>query len=103
MTAKRKDNGDLEVIHLGKYTFTFRTAMILLLVSLTPIGNRVWLVLGLDNATLGDTKLMSKFEAVDQRVDKLEKQLSEIQADVGMVNRKVTGFLIDFDKYKKQP
>lgn len=103
MTAKRKDNGDLEVIQLGRYTVTYRTALMLVALSLTPIGNKLWVAVGLDTvATLNASNVEKKVEVVEKRLDRVEAKVDDVHDDLQKMSVKFTGFVVDFDKYKKE-
>lgn len=98
MTAKRNDSGDLEVIKLGGQTYTYRTALLVLVLSITPLGDPLWRLLGLNLPTAK----ASDNTSIERRVDRLEGKVDDIHKELAVVGHKLTGFIIDFDRYKTQ-
>lgn len=104
MTARRNDNGDLEVIKIGGQTYTYRAILIVLLLSLTPLGSGIWAMMGMSapNGTGPASSLEKRITTVETKVDAVEKKVDGIHGDLTDIKFKLTGFLIDFDKYRKE-
>lgn len=104
MTARRNDNGDLEVIKIGGNTYTYRAILILILLSLTPVGNGIWSLMGMSapNGTGPNSNVEKRLTTVETKVDAVEEKVEDIRSDVAEIKYRFTGFLVDFDKYRKE-
>jgi cell division protein FtsB len=76
MTAKRNENGELEVIKVGNMTFTYRTALLILILSATPMGEGILDKLGI---VKGNVKATEQLEA---KIDKIKQQVKDLDSDV---------------------
>jgi hypothetical protein len=97
MTAKRNDNGDLEVVKVGGMTFSYRTALLLLVASSTPFAEPVLRSVGLKAPpTVPSEKLLE----MDKKIDDIHMDVAKIDESVKKVEFRVSGFQVDFDKYR---
>ncbi len=93
MAPKRKPQeeekpGGIPINIGGKtVTITFRTALFLLVVSLTPLGEPVWRMLGVPKA---DDRVMASIERVEKRQIDMEAQLN---TRMNALDARVTGFI----------
>ena len=104
MTAKRTDNGDLEVVKVGGMTFSYRMILLLMVASATPLGEPVLKALGV---TKPETRLENRFLVVESKMDevhvnldKLNKTARVVEDKLTQVDFRLTGFQVDFEKYK---
>ncbi len=105
MTAKRTDNGELEVVKVGNMTFSYRMILLLMVASATPLGEPVLKALGV---TKPETRLENRFIVVEQKmeavhadVEKLNKTARVVEDKLSQVDFRLTGFQVDFEKYKQ--
>lgn len=122
MVAKRKrvinDDGDAEdvlEVREGKRIWTFRTSLLVLVLSATPFGQQVLKNFGIHSPAGQEVNDVQKV------VDSIRKDIADVKADVAGVKNQVgslkeevgavaqqanrlavefTGFRVDFDKYK---
>lgn len=85
MTAKRNEDGELEVIKVGNMTFTYRTALLVLILSATPMGEGILDKLGVVKAS---TKATEQLEA---KIDKIKDQVKDLDSDI----HSITASLLD--------
>lgn len=86
MTARRQDNGDLEVIKMGGMTFTYRTALLLLLASVTPAGDMVWERLGFSRKVKPDEVVIAE---IQQQSKKIQIKIADINEDMADLRREI--------------
>lgn len=104
MTAKRKDDGELEVVNIGGRTVTYRTALLLLVALATPAGDRIWTAIGISTPTSPAqiAHIESRLADTEKKVESVGKKVDAISSDLTLVSTRLTGFLVDFDRYKKE-
>lgn len=110
MTARRKDNGDLEEVNWGGKTITYRTILFAAIISATPLGEPFWKVLGLPSApTANAVEIERRVSVVERKVDTVEQKVQSVERkvdmaliDINLVSSKLTGFIVDFEKYRKE-
>jgi hypothetical protein len=92
MTAKRKDNGDLEIIKMGGLTFTYRTALLLLLASVTPAGDMVWDRLGFLRKVKPDEVMVAQIQReshqIQNKIASLESDLEDLREEFKNIKHK---------------
>lgn len=108
---KRTAEGAEEIeIPWSKGTLTFRSLLMLLVVSATPMGQQMLKNLGIyAPMTENVGQLHKDVEGMRTDVTGLKADILGIKADMKamgdknqILEMKVTGFLVDFDKYRKQ-
>jgi hypothetical protein len=111
------DDGGFVEVHQGKGTYTFRTSLLILVLSATPFGQQFLKGFGIHSPA------GQEVNDVQRVVDSIRKDIAEVKADVAGVKNDVsvlksevsevtrqnnrlasefTGFRVDFDKYKKE-
>lgn len=118
MTIKRKSTGDLEEVKPSFTTSGFRWALIVLVVSMHPVGRALLAQMGFvlpDQA--GEKRLQEEVQLVKADIAEARKEISGVKSDVGAVKADVaavksdvqgfsirlSGFQLDMDRFKKQP
>lgn len=103
MTARRKDSGDLEVVNLGLSTQTFR---LFLLVAVITNHQGLLNILGIGHLFRPDVAAVSKVEAkldqLNSNVSVLHRDMSETKSKVENLSTRLSGFEIDFAKYRNE-
>lgn len=110
MTARRKpDSGELEIVRWGLGTNGFRVALLVLVLSMHPLGRSILSTVGFRFPD--EQKITVAAEAskdLGTKVDELSKDLARVKDDVKDVKTTVnnlqttvSGFQVDFDKYRK--
>lgn len=105
MTAKRSDNGELEVVNIGGKTFSYRTILLLLVASATPMADPVLKAFGISKPEIrleqrfGEAE--AKIETIHKDVAKLNQAATAVQDKLTQVDFRLTGFQVDFEKYKQ--
>lgn len=97
MTVKRKDDGELEEVKLGRFTVSYRTALLLLVLSATPMGEPIYSALGIKKPDAESNYRLAKLE---KNMDEMHKGLEALSVGVQKIEYRLTGFQVDFDKYK---
>lgn len=105
MTAKRNNDGDLEEVKIGGKTFSYRTILLLLVASATPMADPVFKAFGIAKPEI---RLESRFDAAEAKIEdihadvlKLSKAAAAVQDKLVQVDYRLTGFQVDFEKYKQ--
>lgn len=96
MTARRNDNGDMEIVKWGLSNITFRGAMMLILVSLTPFGDRIWERLGMPK-NQPETEGIARME---RNIKTARAEVADLHEDVDTLAKKFGVFDADFKKYR---
>ena len=107
MTAKRKDNGDLEEVKVGPMTFSYRTILMLLVASATPFGQPILKAFGIQTVAEPVKEAQAKVGEIAQKMDKMQADIDDLKVvgasleqKVTKVDYRLTGFQVDFDKYR---
>lgn len=107
MTVKRKDNGDFEEVKVGTMTFSYRTALILLVASATPFGQPILKAFGIQTGAEPVKEAQAKVGEISTKMDKMQSDIDDLKVvgasleqKVSKVDYRLTGFQVDFDKYK---
>jgi len=102
MTARRRDDGELEVITLGGKTITYRAALLLLVASITPLGDKVWTAAGIsrDPSVPGIARIEKRLKDVERSLTEVEKSVGDVHDDVDTLSKKFTMFDVNFTKYR---
>lgn len=115
MTARRKEPGDLEIVQFGLGTKSFRVALLILVVSMHPLGRQMLATFGfefpdqrkLTVATEESKTVTSDIKVLKDDVKELKDNMVQTKSDTAVINQKLdglqrtfTGFTIDFDKYR---
>lgn len=108
MTVKRRDNGDLEIIRWGLGTNGFRLVLLVLVLSMHPLGRGFLNTFGFKFPD--EQKIIVTAEQASQltlKVDKLTDELTRMQTDmkdvrtsVSGLQATVSGFQGNFDRNK---
>lgn len=99
MTVKRHPEKDdtIQEFQWGGKTLTWRTAVLLLLVSTTPAGDKLWTMAGYPRDQEGGSKLERRMEKLEENINaKLDAQHEQTQR----MNNRLMGLTMDFTKYK---
>lgn len=95
----RKPTGIMAIITgASKTVTTYRAASLFLLLSLTPLAKPLWAHVGL---TADDANTAPTLDRIDHRLEKVEDKVDRLDNRVQNVSSRVTGFQIDFNKYKE--
>lgn len=108
MTAKRKDSGDLEIVRWGMGTNGFRVALLVLVLSMHPLGRGLLSTFGFkfaDDQKITVTNeqagvLTSKVDEITKDLTRLKDDVREVKSNVSNLQNSVTGFQVDFERYK---
>lgn len=109
MTARKRTTGEEFQFNWGKGTVTFRTALLLMVAAATPPGQQVLKNFGiLAPGAANVAEMQSSIENVRRDVAALTADVAALKTDVAAGKSKidkldvaVTGFQVDFEKYKK--
>ena len=104
MTAKRNDSGELEVVNIGGKTFSYRTILLLLVASATPMADPIFKSFGIAKP---ETRLEQRFVEAESKIESIHKDITKlnqaaivVQDKLTQVDFRLTGFQVDFEKYK---
>ncbi len=104
MTAKRTNSGELEVVNIGGKTFSYRTILLLLVASATPMADPVFKAFGISKPEI---RLEQRFADAETKIETIHKDLTKlnqaataVQDKLTQVDFRLTGFQVDFEKYK---
>lgn len=115
MTVRKKSTGEEFEIPFGKGTITFRTLLLVLVLSATPMGQQLLKNFGIQTPAQQDTGEMQKaVEVIRFDLAAVKQDIAGVKSDVSAVKLEVdkmkaqsermqlelTGFRVDFDKYK---
>lgn len=118
MTARRKDDGNIEVLSWGPGTKAYRFILLGAVLAATPIGQNVLNSVGIKTPVADElaglkvqsTALKVQVEDVNKDVHSLKDDVAALKTDVAAVKVKsdhmeqVFGvFQVDFEKYRKEP
>lgn len=109
MTVKKRKTADgqsedLQEVRPSMMTSSFRWALIILVASMHPIGRSVLGQMGFvlpDQAS--EKRLEEKVMKVEHDVAEVKKDVAAVKEDVKDVSTKVTGFQVDFERFKREP
>lgn len=111
MTIRKKDTGENEIVKWGLGTNTFRTALLVLVLSQHPLGRQILGTVGFkfpDEQKIA--KVEEKADGVNAQTAEMAKDIAALKTDVKAIATKVDsldirfhGFEVDFDKYRKEP
>lgn len=113
MTARRRDNGELEVVKMGPFNFTYRSLLVVLVLSITPLGDRMWEQMGLERTM--KTVNAGPIAEIKREVRLLHDDVDALREDAGVVKTDVRStrvsvnalqqqfavFDVDFKKYRQ--
>lgn len=110
MTAKRKPDGELEVVKWGLSTQGFRVALLVLVLSMHPLGRQLLATFGfqfpdqkrITEAADQVTLLQAKVDGLAKDVDTVKTSQQALTTKVETLDHTITGFQIDFTKYKTE-
>lgn len=111
MTIKKKPTGELEEVKQSLTTNSFRWALLFLVLSMHPVGRSFLGTMGFvlpDQASEKRTQeevqhLKEDLAAVKQDIAKVKEDVGDVKTSVDTLRVAITGFQVDFDKYKKHP
>lgn len=97
MTIKNKATGQWDEVQIGGKTVSFRVILLLLVLSGTPLGDKAWNMLGVTREVNAPS-----LARVEKRLDSMDDKIDDINSDVHKLSARVTGFQVDFDKFKSR-
>lgn len=117
MTARRKDDGELEMVSWGNGTKAYRLVLLGAVLAATPIGQNILNSVGIKTPVASELAALSTelavvkadIAAVKTDVGGVKNDVAKLKDDVKAVKEKsdkfeatFTGFQIDFDKFRKE-
>lgn len=85
---------------VGGHTISFRAVLLLLVISATPLGNRVWALVGIP-VEPPNPGLEKRLSALEAKFDTVVAKVDNVADDVSELSTRVTGFQVDFKKYQQ--
>ena len=96
MTARRKPDSEEIILRMDGKTLTFRSMLILMVMSATPFGQTLLATWGISSpSTLAASKAHEDIEAVRKDVAELKSDVGNLKLKVDKIEYRVTGFAFD--------
>lgn len=103
MTVRKKATGEEFSVRAPWTTQTFRTTVLILIVSMHPYGRRVLHDLGFNIPLEPAAVAIDNLKVITDRLDGIEKHLGEADTKLAALTQKFGVFEVDFTKYRNEP
>lgn len=101
MTAKRKPNGELEVVHPGISAQTFRYALLALVLTMHPLGRQALRSLGFELPEPPPAvELTKKVDQLSIAVDEVARRLEKTEQNTLSLSARFERFDVDFQRFR---